>query len=236
MRFARRWRILLGPGLGFCFGLALVLATVGPGLRPAWAQSPIVESESESEPPATASAASPPGTIRFVGRNLIATARGVFHRWQIHEHRLDPARLEEAFAVVEVDLASVDTDNERRDTHLRHPDFFGVETHPDATVRVHSARQTGTSAEGHPLYEVSFDVDLHDVTKTLRGEIELVAGTEIDATEMVFEGRLTIDRTEFGIGPPPSRWNPLAIDREIPVSFRVALPIVSQPAQSDSGS
>jgi polyisoprenoid-binding protein YceI len=232
--------------LGAGVGLALALAVVGPALRLASAQSsvaaqaPALVPASAPESPSDA----PSGAIRFVGRNLIATARGVFHRWRIREHRLDPTRLEQAFAVVEVDLASVDTDNARRDTHLRHPDFFGVETHPTATVRVHSARRAGTSSEGHPLYEASFDVDLHGVKKTLPGEIELVAGgggggaalaAEPVAAELVFEGRLMIDRTDFEIGPSPSRWNPLAIDREIPVSFRVAFPIGQESALGDSG-
>lgn len=246
MRLAGRRRMWAGLGSGI--GLALALAVAGPALRLASAQSSVAAQSPASapasapeSPSASAPAAdAPPGTIRFVGRNLIAAARGVFHRWRIREHRLDPARLEQAFAVVEVDLASVDTDNERRDTHLRSPDFFGVETHPTATVRVHSARRAGTSSEGHPLYEASFDIDLHDVKKTLPGEIELVSGTaagtgaEPDAAELVFEGRLTIDRTEFDIGPSPSRWNPLAIGREIPVSFRVAFPIGPDAPREDS--
>jgi len=247
MRRARHRRILLGLArartrtraliqeLTRALTLALVLVATGPALPLASAQAFASEPESRSDAPPAATDA-PPGTLRFVGRNLIARARGVFHRWRIREHRIDPARLEEAFALVEVDLASVDTGIERRDTHLRHPDFFGVETHPHATVRVHSARQAGTSAEGHPLYEASFDVDLHDVKKTLQGEIELVAGTEPDAAELVFEGRLTIDRTEFGIGPSPSRWNPLSVAPEIPISFRVVFPVGAQSAQADSGS
>jgi len=244
MRRGEHRRIRLGIGLG----LALMLTASGPALRLASAESAFSESESRSAPAPPAADASPgadppTGSIRFVGRNLIATARGVFHRWRIRDHRLDPARLEEAFAVVEVDLASVDTGNDRRDRHLRHPDFFGVETHPTATVRVHSARPAGTSEAGRPRYEARFDIDLHGVTKTLPGEIELVAGTGAgtgtgtttgpDADELVFEGQLTIDRTDFDLGPSPTRWNPLAIDRAVPVSFRVAFPIGPESAQGD---
>jgi len=160
--------------------------------------------------------ASPPGRIEFVGRNAVATANGVFHTWRIVESRIDLVNLAESWALVEVDLASVDTGNERRDAHLRDPDFFEVETFPAARIRVHSARPAGESEAGHPLFLARFDIDLHGVKKTLDGELELVA-----SDPLAFEGWLVIDRMDFGVGSPHRRWNPLSIREEIPVRFRV---------------
>lgn len=165
-----------------------------------------------------------PGRIEFVGRNRIATANGLFHRWRLRDARLDRDRLEEAFALVEVDLASIDTDNDRRDAHLRTADFFDVETYPVATARVHSARAIGESERGHPLYEARFDLDLHGVKKTLVGEVERVS-----EEPLAFEGSLTIDRRDFGIGPAPSRWSLFSIDPEIPVRFRLEAPATARP-------
>ena len=71
-----------------------------------------------------ADAAESPGTLEFVGKNLFSTANGTFHEWQVVDSRLDFERLENSFAVVEVKLGSVDTGIDRRDTHLRNPDFF----------------------------------------------------------------------------------------------------------------
>ena len=170
-------------------------------------------SASAEDPPP---AASPPGVIEFVGKNAFATAEGSFLDWRIVESRVDHASIEDSFAVVEVRLESVDTGNRRRDAHLRDPDFFEVETYPVARVRVHRARRIGETAMGHPLYSADFDFDLHGVKKTLEGEIELVQRDPI-----VFTGRLTVDRLDFGIGSKPSRWNPMSIGAEIPVHFRV---------------
>jgi polyisoprenoid-binding protein YceI len=159
---------------------------------------------------------SPPGRIEFVGRNAVATANGVFHVWRIAESRIDPVNLAESWALVEVDLSSVDTGNERRDDHLRDPDFFEVETFPTARVRVHTARPAGESEAGHPVFQARFDIDLHGVKKTLEGELELVG-----SDPLAFEGWLVIDRMDFGVGSPHSRWNPFSIREEIPVRFRV---------------
>ena len=79
------------------------------------------------------------GEIHFVAKNMMATADGTFHRFKITESHVVPDAIEESHVTVEVDVASVDTDNKRRDDHLRTPDFFEVERWPTATVRVASA-------------------------------------------------------------------------------------------------
>jgi len=159
----------------------------------------------------------PPGQIEFVGRNAFATADGTFHTWRVVERSIDVDDPRESWAVVEIDLASVDTGIERRDDHLRDPDFFEVENWPTARVRAHSLEPIGTDEEGRPRFSARFDVDLHGVEQTLDGEVVLV-----ESDPATFEGTLVVDRTRFGVGPEPSRWNPMSIDAAIPVRFRVA--------------
>lgn len=166
----------------------------------------------------TEGAPSSPGTLEFVGKNFFSTAKGTFHEWRILDSHLDMDALEQNFAVVEVTLRSVDTGIDRRDAHLLEADFFEVETYPVALARVHSFAAKGESEAGNPLFSVEFDVDLHGVKKTLPGEIEVIG----EAPRIV-EGRLVIDRLEFGVGPPESRWSPMSIDSEIPVHFRVEI-------------
>lgn len=176
------------------------------------ALSATVAAESAETSPA------PPGTLNFVGKNLLMKAKGTFHDWRVVESSVDMDAIEDAFVVVEVSLASVDTGIERRDEHLRTPDFFEIETYPVAIVRIHSPRPIDDEVDELPRFTVQFDVDLHGVTKTLEGEILL-----IDRDPLVFEGDVTIDRTEFGVGPKPNRWNPTSPRAEIPVHFNVEL-------------
>lgn len=159
-----------------------------------------------------------PGSLEFVGHNLFGDANGTFHSWRISEKAVDAGALGDSHVVVEIDLASLDTGIERRDDHLRNPDFFEVETYPVARVRVHSPLSSGQNASGQSTFTAQFDVDLHGVQKTLEGEITLVG-----VDPLVFEGSLVLDRTDFGVGAPPSRWNPMSVGAAIPVSFRVEL-------------
>ena len=118
--------------------------------------------------------------------------------------------------MIEVDVASLDTQNESRDEHLRTVDFFDVEKFPVATVRGHSARLLAPAKTGHSRYAVKFDVLLHGVQKTVDGELEVV-----DTNPVVVEGDFLLRRTDFGIGSAPSRWNPASIDDDVPVRFRI---------------
>ena len=98
-----------------------------------------------------------PGRIGFVGKNAIAKANGTFRSWKLVEVSVDPANLATGSVEVEIDVASLDTDNQRRDDHLRSADFFEVERWPTARIRVHSA----SPLEG-AHYEAKFDVEIRD--------------------------------------------------------------------------
>jgi polyisoprenoid-binding protein YceI len=162
-------------------------------------------------------AADTPGSIEFVGQNMIATANGQFHVWRIIDQSPAGTPVGERWAEVEVDLASVDTGISRRDDHLRDPDFFEVTTWPIARIRAHSlVASKEANAEGR--YAARFDIDLHGIKKTLEGEV-----TRVSEVPLVFEGSLIVNRLDFGVGAPPSRWNPMSVDVEIPVRFRVEL-------------
>ena len=96
---------------------------------------------------------------------------------------------------VTIAAASVDTRQADRDEHLRSADFFDVESHPEIRFVSTSIEETdaGLVAVG--------DLTIRDVTQSVRMPIE-VSGPIVDPwgnTRMGVSGRLTIDRTEFGL-------------------------------------
>ncbi|MBK7949633.1 MAG: YceI family protein [Deltaproteobacteria bacterium] len=205
----RASRILLGLTLvGWLAGAQLLAPRARAESSPAEAAA--------SQAGAQAATPEAAGRIGFIGHNLFGSAHGVFHVWRVVEHRVDLADPTASQAVVEVTLASVDTKTKGRDDHLRTPDFFDVEKFPVATVRGHSPKALPPGPAGRPRYAVKFDVDLHGVTKTLDGEVEIV-----ESSPVVVEGGFTIMRSDFGVGEAPSSWNPMSIDDEVPVRFRV---------------
>jgi len=94
-----------------------------------------------------------------------------------------------------IKTASIDTDNEDRDKHLRSGDFFDVEKYPEITFKSKRIenRDDGMVAIG--------DFTMHGVTK----EIQLpftITGVVKDPwgnTKMGVEAETKIDRTDYGL-------------------------------------
>jgi polyisoprenoid-binding protein YceI len=97
-----------------------------------------------------------------------------------------------------VRLASVLTTDERLDGHLRSPDFFDVENHPEGRFL-----STRIVSDGDALV-VDGDLTLRGVTRPVRLEATLEGwGVDPAAGERIsLQARGSIDRTEFGIS-----WN-----------------------------
>jgi polyisoprenoid-binding protein YceI len=69
-------------------------------------------------------------------------------------------------AELTIDAASINTNVEPRDNHLRSPDFFDVEKYPQITFRSTKIEEDGTDIS------ITGDLTMHGVTKavTLKGE------------------------------------------------------------------
>lgn len=90
-----------------------------------------------------------------------------------------------------VDTDSVDTQNEKRNTHLKSADFFDVTKYPTMTFEL-------TKVEGDTAYA---NITLHGVTKEVKFELEK-NGTITDPwgntrTGLALSG--TIDREDYGL-------------------------------------
>jgi polyisoprenoid-binding protein YceI len=95
----------------------------------------------------------------------------------------------------EIDLSSIDTGSEQRDGHLRSPDFFDTENHPQMTYR-----STGVRADGND-YVLEGELTLKNVTRAVPLKLE-VNGFGPDAyggTRAGFTATGHINRSDFGI-------------------------------------
>jgi polyisoprenoid-binding protein YceI len=63
------------------------------------------------------------------------------------------------------DASSIDTDDPKRDGHLKSPDFFDVEKHPTMTFKSVSMKPTG---KGKTSYNLEGDLTMHGVTKRVK--------------------------------------------------------------------
>jgi len=135
-------------------------------------------------------------TLEFSVRHLgLATVKGVFHRLS-GEIEVDEQDLSRSSGRVEVEVASIDTRDEKRDGHLRSADFFDTEKFPTATF----VTRRITARQGN-RYDVEGDLTLHGVTRPLTLEAEVSEfivdpwGNRRAAVAVSGE----IDRTQFGL-------------------------------------
>jgi polyisoprenoid-binding protein YceI len=109
---------------------------------------------------------------------------------------LDDANLGASSVSVEIETASVDTNSEARDKHLRTADFFDAGQFPTITFASTSVKKNGDAA-----YDVTGDLTLHGVKKSITVKMDKTGeGKDMKGAALVgFEGTVTILRSEYGI-------------------------------------
>lgn len=133
-------------------------------------------------------------TVSFVARHLmIAKVRGTFGAVSgVLVVGEDP---QSSSLDVTVEMASVNTRDEGRDTHLRSPDFFDVENFPTMTYKSTSVKPAGDK------WKTEGELTVHGVTRTVPLTIEFVGATTDPwgGARVVFSAEADIDREDFGL-------------------------------------
>ncbi len=148
-------------------------------------------------------------TVRHM---MISKTRGKFTRFS-GELVTAPDVLSSS-VTAEIDLASVDTGNAQRDAHLRAPDFFDVDSHPQMRYRSTGLRPDG----GH--YVLDGELTLKDVTKNVPLTLE-VNGFGPDmwgGTRVGFTASGEINRQDFGV-----TWNAAIEAGGVAISDKVTI-------------
>ena len=138
-------------------------------------------------------------TVAFSIRHLvIAKVRGRFGAFE-GTVELDDAAGVWKSARASIDVASIDTREEKRDAHLRSADFFDAATHPKITFASKSAE-----ARGKDKYVVRGDLSIHGVTKEVSLDVEFLGRTKDPwgGERAAFTATTEIHRTDFGL-----QWN-----------------------------
>ncbi len=126
---------------------------------------------------------------------MISNVRGSFENFD-GSVTYDPGKLSEAQIDVTIDVASVNTANEKRDEHLKGADFFDVANHPKMTFKSKKFKKKADRIK------IVGDLTLHGVTKEVVLEVEdltdpvkgPMGNTRIGATATA-----RIDRQDFGL-------------------------------------
>jgi polyisoprenoid-binding protein YceI len=116
-----------------------------------------------------------------------------------------------------IDATSIDTRVEKRDMHLKSPDFLDVAKYPTITFK-----STKVEANGPGKWKVTGDLTLHGVTKPVVLEVE-TSGAPINVMGNIRAGASAttqIKRSEFGL-----TWNKVLESGGVMVGDEVAISI-----------
>jgi polyisoprenoid-binding protein YceI len=94
-----------------------------------------------------------------------------------------------------ITVASIDTDDEKRDEHLRSADFFDAPNHPEITF---TSKRVKQHDKGHGLVG---DLTIRGITKEVTIPF-IITGKIVDMqgkTRIGFEATLQINRKDFGV-------------------------------------
>ena len=137
-------------------------------------------------------------SVGFSIRHFVSKVPGRFAKFSgtIAVDRENPAN---SRATATIDAASIDTGNQKRDTHLRNPDFLEVERFPAITFKSTSWKKTTDDT-----YEVTGDLTIKDVTKPVVLKVTSLGfgpgggGAQLSG----WEATTKINKKEFNVNDP----------------------------------
>lgn len=142
--------------------------------------------------------------INFTVKHFFTPVTGTFGSYDV-EFRFDRGNPANSTVKVSIDVASVDTNNERRDNHLRSGDFFNAEAHPTMTFESTAVRQVAADQ-----LVATGDLTIKGITREVELPITILGITDLPAEmqEMLggvtqvasFEAETKLDRREFEVG------------------------------------
>jgi polyisoprenoid-binding protein YceI len=151
---------------------------------------------------------------------MISKVRGIFGKWS-GKLELDEANPTSSHVEVQIEAASVDTQDSQRDGHLRSPDFFDVASFPTLTFK-----STTVERVREQQYRVVGDLTIRDVTRKITLEVEDSGRSKHPMTGDLragFSAHTTIQRSDFGL-----KWNALLETGGVAVSDDVHIELEIQ--------
>lgn len=139
--------------------------------------------------------------IGFRIRHLVAKTSGRFTRFE-GAVKVDTQDMTRSSVEVKIDAASINTDNDARDKHLRSADFFDVAKFPSITFRSTAVREVEKGK-----LQVTGLLSMHGITKSITFPISnagtrpgMQPGTVVAG---FIDGSLKLNRNDYGISTYP---------------------------------
>ena len=164
----------------------------------------------------------------FQVRHILTKVRGTFRDFA-GTINFDKAKPEASSVEFRIKATSIDTGIQKRDDHLRSPDFFDVATHPEIVFK-----STKVVAKGGNKFDVTGDFTLHGVTKSITLPVTFLGEQKFGkGTKAGFETAVTINRKDYGL-----TWNRaiegggVLVGEEVEIAINIEADLQQPPASN----
>jgi polyisoprenoid-binding protein YceI len=159
---------------------------------------------------------SPSGsTIGFNVRQFLGTTHGKFTKFN-GKINVDREHPENSSVTAQIAVRSIDTRIEKRDDHLRSPEFFNVEKFPYITFKSRSVKRTGPQSG-----DILGDLMIHGVTRPITLHVKLL--TPVNETSRTRWG-VTVDpitRRDFNLMFAPATEAVSGISQTVAINIEI---------------
>ncbi len=154
-------------------------------------------------------------SVGFSVRHFFTKVPGTFTKFS-GTITVDRDNLEKSSVVAQIDVGSVSTANEKRDGHLKSPDFFDAAKFTSITFTSTSWKKTGDST-----FDVAGDLTIHGVTKPVVLKVtSLGFGPGMQGAQLSgWDASVSVNRSDFGVNGPA--WLGTALGNDVAVSITV---------------
>jgi polyisoprenoid-binding protein YceI len=158
-------------------------------------------------------------SVGFAVRHMMMmTVRGKFTRYAA-DIQIDPANLDAAKVTARIEAGSIDTQEEKRDGHLKSADFLDAEKYPTITFTSSKVKRSGDNLEVTGTLKIK-DQE-HPIT--LKGEVAGPGKDPWGNTKLGFSLSGEIDREQWGL-----TWNQALETGGVLVAKKVKIEIEAQ--------
>jgi polyisoprenoid-binding protein YceI len=154
-------------------------------------------------------------SVGFSVRHFLTKVPGRFTQFS-GTITVDRDNLENSSVSATIDVGSVSTYNDKRDNHLKSPDFFDVANFGSITFKSKSWKKTGDGT-----FDVTGDLTIHGVTKEVVLKVDLLGfGPGMMGAQLSgWDASVTLNRSDFGVNGPAMLAK--ALGNEVAVSITV---------------
>jgi polyisoprenoid-binding protein YceI len=158
-------------------------------------------------------------SVGFTIRHFLTKVPGRFTQFS-GTVTVDRANLENSSVDATIDVGSVSTDNDKRNAHLKSPDFFEVDKFGTIAFKSKSWKKTGDNA-----FDVTGDLTIKGVTKEVVLKVDLLGfGPGMMGAQLSgWDASVTLNREDFGVNGPAMLGKALGSDVSVSISIEADL-------------